>query len=88
MTTQTINLSDYKYGAIQFNDWSKRYCVWLESEAFRSGTDKNAPVLLAQDIDVLWFSDTDAAKDFCKRRGFIPVETMTVYHVSGQVLYL
>jgi len=81
-------LSQFKFGAIRFNEWKQKYQVWLESAEFRSGANKNAPEFLAQDaFDVLWFSTVQEAEAFCAKFGFEPVTTKTVYHVSGQVLW-
>ncbi len=82
-------LSQFKYGVIGFNEWKQKYQVWLESEEFRSGENKNAPEFLAQDaIDVLWFSTIGEAFAFCGKWGYLPVTTKTIYHVSGEVLWL
>ena len=88
MTDQEI-LSQFQFGAIRLNEWKQKFQVWLESAEFRSGKNKNAPEFLAQDIvDVLWFSTVQEAEAFCHKFGFEPVMTKTVYHVSGQVLWL
>ena len=90
-TTQTRDeqfLSQFQFGAIRFNEWKQKYQGWLESAEFRSGKNQNAPEFLAQDaFDVLWFSTVQEAEKFCKKFGFEPVITKTVYHTSGQVFW-
>lgn len=94
MNTQTTRtndeqfLSQFQFGAIRLNEWKQKFQVWLESVEFRSGANKNAPEFLAQNaIDVLWFSTVQEAEVFCKKFGFEPVMTKTVYHVNGNVLW-
>ena len=91
-------LNQFQFGVIQFNEWKKRYSVWLESAEFRAGKDwskfegcksREGAEFLAQDvIDVIWFSSIQEAEQFCKKFGFEPVTTKTVYHVSGKVLWM